>query len=305
MESIQEDKSRCLLVCAPTNKAVSVLCTRFLDAIKGDQFPCNVVLVGDDDKLLDDDYSRKGSGGESSKLRSIFLYTWINTVLDDYSRIRNYLKSRDRRDGRGMISLSHRLERRLQHSLSGLSKDMLKAMSKVSKWLELDTSTHGKGSPTETLAIVNGIMKTIQEWRKDLIWQDLLGSAHVIFCTLASAGASILKKSVVGVSDLIVDEAAASTEPEMYIPFHYKPLRLLVMGDPKQLPATVVSRLAEERGMSKSLHERLMYDCNYKHIMVSLCVCCSLLHVNQQKKLTGVSMSPFAAGCTVSHEARS
>jgi hypothetical protein len=30
------------------------------------------------------------------------------------------------------------------------------------------------------------------------------------------------------VNDLIIDEAAALTEPEMYIPFHYIPLRLLL-----------------------------------------------------------------------------
>lgn len=271
MQSIKEGSSRSIMVCAPTNKAISVLCTRFLDSIVGDE-RCNIVLVGDDVKLLDDDFSRNRHGGESSKLRSIFLYTWINTVLDDYGVIRRYLTNnyRDHRDGHRMCALSRRLERRLQHSLSGLSREFLDAMSSVTKWLELDTSTNGGGSSKETLNTIQSIVITIRDWKKDAIWADLLRSAHVIFCTLASAGASIMKKSIGEVTDLVVDEAAASTEPEMYIPFHVRPQRLLAVGDPKQLPATVVSQLAEDRGLSKSLHERLMFDCNYKHIMLDV-----------------------------------
>jgi superfamily I DNA and/or RNA helicase len=154
--------------------------------------------------------------------------------------------------------------------LSGLSQEMLDDMSKITKWLDMDTSTKGGGSPKGTLDTLNVLTNTIRNWKKDVIWADLLGSAHIIFCTLASAGASIIKKSVAEVTDLVVDEAAASTEPEMYIPFHFRPQRLLAVGDPKQLPATVVSRLAEDHGMGKSLHERLMYDCNYKHIMLDV-----------------------------------
>jgi senataxin len=96
-----------------------------------------------------------------------------------------------------------------------------------------------------------------------------LESAHVIFCTLASAGSATMKNTSC-IDDLIVDEAAAATEPELYIPLHLLPKRLLAVGDPLQLPATVMSRRALELGLAKSLHERLMYDCNYKHIMLDV-----------------------------------
>jgi len=36
------------------------------------------------------------------------------------------------------------------------------------------------------------------------------------------------------IDDLVVDEAAAATEPEIYIPFQYLPRRLLCVGDPKR-----------------------------------------------------------------------
>jgi superfamily I DNA and/or RNA helicase len=86
---------------------------------------------------------------------------------------------------------------------------------------------------------------------------------------LASAGSSIIKRTS-RIDDLIVDEAAAATEPELYIPLHLQPKRLLAVGDPLQLPATVLSRRAITLGYAKSLHERLMYDCKYDHIMLNV-----------------------------------
>jgi senataxin len=77
-------------------------------------------------------------------------------------------------------------------------------------------------------------------------------------------------KNTTGIDDLIVDEAAAATEPELYIPFHLQPKRLLAVGDTLQLPATVMSRRAMDLGLAKSLHERLMYDCKYDHIMLNV-----------------------------------
>lgn len=98
---------------------------------------------------------------------------------------------------------------------------------------------------------------------------QLLLSANVIFCTLASAGGTVLKKTS-RINDLIVDEAAAASEPELCIPFHLKPTRLLAVGDPLQLPATVLSRKAIDLGLTKSLHERLMYECDFKHVMLNV-----------------------------------
>ena len=104
-----------------------------------------------------------------------------------------------------------------------------------------------------------------------VVVRELMESAQVIFCTLASAGNSIVKHSS-AINDLIVDEAAAATEPELYIPFHLNPSRLLVVGDQMQLPATVLSRSAERLGLAKSLHERL---CTIL-VVITLCSTCSI-----------------------------
>lgn len=280
MESIHKNMSRSLMVCAPTNKAVSVLCTRFLESIRNnkDQVPCNVVLLGDVDKLMDDDSGRsQRMGGESSHFRSIFLYTWIQTVLDDYGALKHYLSHiRWPKPGyctlqqqQWALQLAEGIEGRLRRSLS-LDRDIKEHLDELSAWLKNDVKSDKTASTGLPLSHLNHIINSIRDWKSDHIWQELLGSAHIVFCTLASAGASILRKAIAEVNDLIVDEAAAATEPEMYIPFQFRPERLLAVGDPKQLPATVTSQMAIERGLSRSLHERLMYDCNYKHIMLDV-----------------------------------
>jgi superfamily I DNA and/or RNA helicase len=99
--------------------------------------------------------------------------------------------------------------------------------------------------------------------------KQLLLSANVIFCTLASAGGAVMRKTS-RIDDLIVDEAAAATEPELCIPLHLRPKRLLAVGDPLQLPATVLSRRAMDLGLAKSLHERLMHECEFDYVMLNV-----------------------------------
>jgi superfamily I DNA and/or RNA helicase len=254
---------RCLMVCAPTNKAVTVLCGRFMETFKGDIFPCNAVLVGDDDKLLDDDRGGKDGGGERSKLRSIFLYTFIDTIKEDYLFIRKELARRGLRSLKNARVVANRLHLRLKRNIS--DKQVLDMSERILKQI----GDESQQTPvTEAIGSVDLILAMIGEWKPDSIWHELVRGADVIFCTLSSSGASILKKFVRDIDDLIVDEAAAATEPEMYIPFQFLPRRLLAVGDPKQLPATVSSCIAEQLGLSKSLHERLMYDCKYRHIML-------------------------------------
>ncbi|EEC46798.1 predicted protein, partial [Phaeodactylum tricornutum CCAP 1055/1] len=165
-----------------------------------------------------------------------------------------------------LYKLARRLETRLISSLPGMPTSVGKLASKISnslKRLESGGAAHG---------IVENIDKVLQQLKdmpQDHIYRELLLSADIIFCTLASAGGLLLRMTS-RIDDLIVDEAAAATEPELCIPLHLQPSRLLCVGDPKQLPATLLSRKAVDLGLSKSLQERLMYDCKQQHIMLDV-----------------------------------
>ncbi|CAL8465380.1 g4916 [Coccomyxa elongata] len=90
----------------------------------------------------------------------------------------------------------------------------------------------------------------------------VIKEAEAIVCTLSTAGGELLT-ILAGGSDIfdavIIDEAAQAVEPAALIPLQMlKPNGSIVLvGDPKQLPATVVSRAAERAGLSRSLFERL------------------------------------------------
>jgi predicted DNA helicase len=88
---------------------------------------------------------------------------------------------------------------------------------------------------------------------------DVVARVEVILCTLSNAGsdrtATILEKSVI--TDLIVDEAAQATELSTIIPLKFNAVHCTLVGDPKQLPATVFSTDAAKKNFDRSLFERL------------------------------------------------
>jgi Superfamily I DNA and RNA helicases and helicase subunits len=54
------------------------------------------------------------------------------------------------------------------------------------------------------------------------------------------------------------------------IPLHLRPLKMLAVGDPKQLPASVTSQKAIIFGLDRSLMDRLMFSCGGEHVMLDV-----------------------------------
>ena len=239
-----------------------------------DQVACTPIMIGDMDKLLADERSSGGSKNspDTLQLSSMFVFSWMQKVMDEYKNIRNVFQPVPGRQVRNwshqeLWKLASRLERRLENSLPSLPKDIFKKANTVSSLLsKLNT---GSGASHGIIENLDHLLKALKELPPDMIWRELLHSADVIFCTLASAGGLIFKNTA-GMTDLIVDEAAAATEPELCIPFQLGPQRLMIVGDPKQLPATVLSRRAIKLGLARSLHERLMYECDVGYIVLDV-----------------------------------
>jgi superfamily I DNA and/or RNA helicase len=154
-----------------------------------------------------------------------------------------------------MLEKATNIRKRLFSSLS-----MLPSIIK-SKVDELCTALQEQEDTGSVFRCAKLAHSAIKELPNDAVLSDLMLSADVIFSTLCSAASNVMKGKVIDA--LIVDEAAAATEPDLYIPFHLKPSRLLVVGDPKQLPATVLSDRAKKLGLDISLQERLMNQCGY------------------------------------------
>jgi superfamily I DNA and/or RNA helicase len=85
----------------------------------------------------------------------------------------------------------------------------------------------------------------------------VLGRAQVICVTLASLGSGVLSGEAFDLA--LIDEATQATEPLTLLGFLRAP-KVVLAGDPKQLPPTVLSQEAAKAGLTVSLFERLLQD---------------------------------------------
>ena len=87
-----------------------------------------------------------------------------------------------------------------------------------------------------------------------------LAFARFVFCTLNTAGSRALRKAAQARFNLLIlDEAGQCTEAEFYIATTFPGVkRIVVVGDPMQLPATVVSQTCRDAGFGESFLAHLM-----------------------------------------------
>ncbi len=88
---------------------------------------------------------------------------------------------------------------------------------------------------------------------EDRLLAYVLDTAQVVVCTLVGAASSVLGDREFKVC--IIDEAAQALEPASWIPIT-KSYRVVLAGDPFQLPPTVKSREAERGGFNVTLLEK-------------------------------------------------
>ncbi|XP_042334495.1 probable helicase senataxin isoform X2 [Sceloporus undulatus] len=91
---------------------------------------------------------------------------------------------------------------------------------------------------------------------------SIILESHILCCTLSTSGGVLLESAFrrLGgdpVSCVIVDEAGQTCEVETLIPLIHGCKKLVLVGDPKQLPPTVKSVKAQNYGYDQSLMGRL------------------------------------------------
>ena len=88
------------------------------------------------------------------------------------------------------------------------------------------------------------------------IRDDILDRCQVLCCTCIGSGHDLLDGR--RFSRVLIDEATQATEPASLVPLVRGSRQIVLIGDHKQLPPTVISKRAEDGGLSKSLFERLI-----------------------------------------------
>ncbi|XP_026543099.1 probable helicase senataxin isoform X2 [Notechis scutatus] len=98
--------------------------------------------------------------------------------------------------------------------------------------------------------------------RSQELKSSIILESHIICCTLSTSGGLLLKSAFrrLGgdpVSCVIVDEAGQTCEVETLIPLIHGCKKLVLVGDPKQLPPTIKSLRAQDYRYDQSLIGRL------------------------------------------------
>ncbi|KAF3337672.1 putative helicase MAGATAMA 3-like protein [Carex littledalei] len=91
---------------------------------------------------------------------------------------------------------------------------------------------------------------------RDRIRASILDEAAIVFSTLSFSGSSAFSRMGRPFDIVIIDEAAQAVEPAILVPLAHGCRQVFLVGDPVQLPATVISPIAEKLGYGRSLFKR-------------------------------------------------
>ncbi|MFB6355077.1 MAG: IGHMBP2 family helicase [bacterium] len=142
----------------------------------------------------------------------------------------------------------------------GMSNDQIHSLAEQNRG--------NRGLPPETIQEMSSYLELSEEIdelfdRCDQLEEEatdeVIENADVVCTTNSTAGSDIL--SGYRFDWLCIDEATQATEPSCLIPIT-KAKKLVMAGDHRQLPPTVLNTDAREGGLQETMFERLMYRWN-------------------------------------------
>jgi superfamily I DNA and/or RNA helicase len=132
-----------------------------------------------------------------------------------------------------------------------VARDAFALFRQADKW------TRAKPEPGEKAALRREARDLLADARKleALAVERILDEAQIICATLTGLDSELLGKRRFDL--VVIDEACQSTEPANWVPL-LRANKLILAGDHCQLPPTILSPEAAERGLAVSLMERLI-----------------------------------------------
>jgi superfamily I DNA and/or RNA helicase len=245
-------KGRLILVAATSNKAVQCLLKKFLWEMQGlggrQPFNAKVVLAGVADQLPPE--SAEDVDGDDPPALSaldVFVHEPVHAALARVDALRAKVKK-------------HGSKSAFAAALTELVKRLTACSASLDKQLGVVRAGLQKGQTLlELVDMMGERLRNLTGRETQKIETEMFESADLCFCTLATAGRSKLQQQLKQrrVFCAIVDEAAQAVEGETLLVLPYFPQRLLLVGDPQQLSATVVSEGGKQRLWDRSLMQRL------------------------------------------------
>ncbi|XP_010917856.1 uncharacterized ATP-dependent helicase C29A10.10c [Elaeis guineensis] len=252
-----------MLVCAPSNAATDELLARVLD--RG--------FIDGEMKVYRPDVARVGVDSQTRAAQAVSVERRTEQLL---------LKARDE-----IIGWMHQLKIREQqfsqqiaHFQRELNVAAAAGRSQGSVGVDPDVLAardHSRDVLLQNLAAaVEGRDKVLVEMSRLLILESrfragssfnmedarasleasFANEAEIVFTTVSSSGRKLFSRLTHGFDMVVIDEAAQASEMAVLPPLSLGAARCVLVGDPQQLPATVISKAAGTLLYSRSLFER-------------------------------------------------
>nr|XP_044634434.1 probable helicase senataxin isoform X2 [Equus asinus] len=249
-------KQNRVLVCAPSNAAVDELMKKIILEFK---------------EKCKDKKNPLGNCGDINLVR-LGPEKSINNEVLKFS-LDSQVNHRMKKDLPSHVQDMHRRKEYLDHQLDELSRQraLCRGGREVQRQ-ELDEKIASVSKERQELA---SKIKEVQG-RPQKTQNNIILESHVICCTLSTSGGLLLESAFRGqggvpFSCVIVDEAGQSCEVETLTPLIHRCNKLILVGDPKQLPPTVISMKAQDYGYDQSMMARFykLLEENVEHNVIS------------------------------------
>eukprot|EP01105_Mastigella_eilhardi_P025617 TRINITY_DN701_c0_g3_i9.p1 TRINITY_DN701_c0_g3~~TRINITY_DN701_c0_g3_i9.p1 ORF type:complete len:1061 (-),score=229.16 TRINITY_DN701_c0_g3_i9:484-3666(-) len=258
-------RSSHLLVCAPSNAAVDELVVRIKHGLvdeKGEKFVPKILRLG-----------------QFASLSPAVHDVSLDSMLEALSKKDNSNLSQEHRKHAEMQQKIDALRKQLSvtcdqiHELSEeLHSDQISEERDAELRRKLTALYNTKKRCSENLTQYQNLSHTYPkrlEMANREMKQTLLNNAQIICTTLSGSGHDVFSLLDSGFETVIVDEAAQAVEISSLIPLQYGVKRCVLVGDPAQLPATVLSRTAAQHMYEQSLLQRLK-ECHVPNSMLTV-----------------------------------
>lgn len=245
-----QQRPKKLLVCAPSNAAVDELVLRLkagITTVGGKTRKINVLRLGRSDAInaavkdvtldelvrarLEGDNTRDKAKADRDKL-----HEEAAKIKEELAELRPRLEQSRGLDDPVMSS-----------TLSRQFDELKRKQLQIGKQIDANKDSG------------NSIAREM-EMRRRQVQQEILNSAHVLCATLSGSGHEMFRNLDVEFETVIIDEAAQCVELSALIPLKYGCCKCILVGDPKQLPPTVLSQSAARFGYDQSLFVRMQQN---------------------------------------------
>ncbi|UNI24349.1 DEAD-box type RNA helicase [Purpureocillium takamizusanense] len=247
---VNTSRSKKLLVCAPSNAAVDELVLRLkagVTTMNGKTRHINVLRLGKSERINAavkdvtlDELVRVRLEGDTTKEKAKAdrekLHADAARIKEELGQLRPRLEEAREQEDRAVAN-----------SLSRKFDELKSQQIQIGKLIDADKNSG------------NSIAREMDVRRRQ-VQQEILNSAHVLCATLSGSGHEMFRNLEVEFETVIIDEAAQCVELSALIPLKYGCCKCILVGDPKQLPPTVLSQSAARFGYDQSLFVRMQQN---------------------------------------------